>query len=110
MAGLGSDAQLKVTPSELSAKSTSVKRISVKMMEQYYELNATVKRTSAYWTGSAAESHRKKLNEQNSDVDSMFRRIDEHVKDLQIMSGVYTSTEENVKTEIQDSLPSDVII
>ena len=110
MARLGSDAQLKVTPAELQAKSNSVNGISTKMHQQYNDLKSIIDSSSSYWIGSGGDAHRKKFREQEKDVEEMFRRIKEHVVDLQTMAGVYTAAEEDIKSTIQDSLPSDVII
>lgn len=108
--GLGAGAQLKVETSELIAKSNSVSKISKTMKNEYASLKNIIDRSSRYWIGDGGNAHRNKFNEQNSDVDEMFRRIQEHVTDLQVMAGVYVDTEQNIKSEIQDSLPADVII
>jgi WXG100 family type VII secretion target len=110
MTKLGSDAQLRVTPSELQAKSASVNAISSHMNSQFDDLRTIIERTQAYWSGIGGDAHRKKFRQQQKDVDDMFRRIKEHVTDLQNMAGVYTNAEEDIKSTIQESLPSDVII
>lgn len=107
---IGSDAQLRVTPEELQAKSASVNAISSKMQAQYNELKSIISHSSSYWVGTGGDAHRSKFNEQQADVEDMFKRIKEHVVDLQTMAGVYTSTEEDIKSTIQETLPSDVII
>ncbi|MBQ7203376.1 MAG: WXG100 family type VII secretion target [Eubacterium sp.] len=107
---LGADATLKVTPEELQSKSTSVNTISRNMQNQYNDLSSIIDRSASYWTGDGGNAHRTKFNEQKKDVEDMFKRIQEHVADLQSMAGVYTAAEEDVKSTIQDSLPSDVII
>lgn len=108
--GLGNNVQLKVTPEELKAKSTSVSKIVTQMKREYDNLNSIISKTGSYWTGDGGNSHRGKFSEQKDDVDEMFRRINEHIVDLEKMAGVYTSTETAIKTEIGDVLPSDVII
>ena len=111
MAGrLGADAQLIVTPSELQSKSVSVNGISGKMQSKYDELKTIIDHSATYWTGEGGNAHRAKFKAQEKDVDDMFNRIKEHVADLQSMAGVYISTEEEIKSTIQESLPSDVII
>ena len=110
MARLGSDAQLRVTPEVLNTKAGSVNKVSTRMHQQYNDLKNIINSTSSYWRGNGGEAHRKKFREQEKDVEDMFRRIKEHVTDLQKMSGVYASTEEKIKSTIQDSLPTDVII
>lgn len=107
---LGSGVQLKVETSELEAKSNSVLRISNTMKNEYTSLKNIIDRSSGYWKGDGGNAHRSKFNEQNSDVDEMFRRIQEHVTDLQIMAGVYVDTEQRIASEIQEVLPADVII
>ncbi len=107
---LGSGAQLKVTPAELQFKSNSVSKISNSMKNEYATLKSIIDRTSGYWIGDGGNAHRSKFGEQNSDVDEMFRRIQEHITDLQVMAGVYIDTEQNITSQIQESLPADVII
>lgn len=108
--GLGNDAQLKVTPEELKAKSSSVSKTVSRMKKEYENLSSVITKTGSYWTGDGGNAHRAKFNEQKSDVDEMFRRINEHIVDLQKMAGVYTSTEKEIKNDIASGLPSDVII
>lgn len=108
--GLGSNAQLRVTPSDLQVKSASISKLVAQMRQQYSQLSSTISKTSSYWTGEGANAHKAKFNEQKSDVEEMFNRINEHIVDLQKMAGVYTSAEADVKEVIKDSLPSDVII
>lgn len=107
---LGSGAQLKVTPAELQSKSNSVSKILNSMKNEYASLKNVLDRTSGYWIGDGGNAHRSKFNEQSSDVNEMFSRIQEHVTDLQIMAGVYTETEQSITSQIQESLPVDVII
>ena len=107
---LGSGAQLKVTPTELQSKSNSVSKISNSMKNEYASLKNIIDRTSGYWIGDGGNAHRSKFSEQNSDVDEMFHRIQEHVTDLQVMAGVYIDTEQSIVSQIQESLPADVII
>ena len=107
---LGSGAQLKVTPAQLQSKSNSVSKISNSMKNEYASLKNIIDRTSGYWIGDGGNAHRSKFSEQNSDVDEMFRRIQEHVTDLQVMAGVYIDTEQSIVSQIQESLPADVII
>ncbi|MBR2100965.1 MAG: WXG100 family type VII secretion target [Eubacterium sp.] len=110
MSRLGSDAQLRVTTEELQAKSNSVNSISTRMNQEYNELRNIINRTSSYWIGKGGDAHRRKLKEQEKDVDDMFRRIKEHIVDLQTMAGVYNAAEQDIVSTIQSSLPSDVII
>lgn len=108
--GLGSNVQLRVTPSDLQIKSDSISKLVTQMKKQYIQLSNTVNKTSSYWLGEGSNAHKAKFNEQNEDVEEMFNRINEHIVDLQKMAGVYTSTEAEVKEVINDSLPSDVIV
>lgn len=107
---LESGVQLKVETSALQAKSNSVSKISNTMKNEYASLKNIIDRSSMYWTGDGGNAHRSKFNEQNKDVDEMFRRIQEHVVDLQVMAGVYVDTEQSITSDIQEILPVDVII
>lgn len=107
---LGSGAQLKVTPAELEAKSNSVSKISNTMKNEYQSLKNIIDRSSGYWIGDGGNAHRSKFSEQSGDVEEMFKRIQEHIVDLQTMAGVYESTEQSVTSDIQETLPDNVII
>lgn len=107
---LGEGVQLKVTPSELEAKSNSVAKLSDSMKNKYYSLKNIITRSSEYWIGDGGNVHRNKFNELNNDVEEMFHRIQEHVVDLQVMAGVYTDAEQRITSEIQEALPADVIV
>lgn len=107
--GLGGNALLKVTPSDLQTKSSSVSKLVHQMKMQYDSLQKTISSSNSYWIGDGGNAYRSKFREQAADVDEMFRRINEHIVDLEKMAGVYTQTEEKVKAQIQSDLPADVI-
>ncbi|MDD6729103.1 MAG: WXG100 family type VII secretion target [Eubacteriales bacterium] len=108
--GLGNGVQLKVTPEELQQKSSSTAKKVSQMQKEFDSLNSIISKTGSYWTGDGGNAHRTKFNEQKSDVDEMFRRINEHIVDLEKMAGVYNAAEGAAKSVIAEALPSDVII
>ena len=104
-----SDASLTVTPEVLTAKASVVKSKISKMQSTFSEIKNAVERTESYWLGEAGDLYRKKYSDLEPDLEDIFKRLSEHVTDLNQMAGVYASTESEIQ-EIAESLPADVII
>ena len=65
--------------------------------------------TAAYWQGEAGTAHRDAYNSHNEEFNTMLARLQEHVTDLNSIAGNYIAFENQIK-EIEDALPSDVIV
>lgn len=107
--GLMTDAILIVTPETLEAKAEEVSGYIGKMKAECDKLQSFVNATTGYWIGEAGDAYRKKYMEYEPEIDNMFRRLTEHVTDLQKMANVYADTEA-AAMEIAESLPADAII
>ena len=94
-------AQMAATAEELRQQGNDMKR-------HFDEISAVMDRTGTYWTGEAADRHRKLYSEQKDDVDQMLRRIMEHPVDLGLISQQYREGE-NQSVSIAEGLPSDTI-
>ena len=84
---------LTVDPEVLRAQSTTVESERRKMQSYFEDLKALIDGSSGYWTGEAGEAHRKLYQQRIGKVEEMLARYQEHVRDLQIMAGVYSEAE-----------------
>ena len=99
---------LTVTPEQLKSQS-GVVQTELNTMKGYFdELQSLVNGTSRYWIGEAGEVHRKLYTAQVKTIEEMFRRYEEHVRDLQIMGGVYSEAEMAAETQAE-SLPQSTL-
>lgn len=102
-------ASLTVTPETLLEKATSVQKYIRLMKQDFSNLESTVNGTKSYWIGEAGDAHRNYYESQKEEIETIFARLAEDVRDLQTMSGVYSQTEQQVR-ELAQELPSDVIV
>lgn len=104
-----SSAQLKVTPEVLLSKSAEFSAKLNKMRQDFDSMDSRVADTCAYWMGDANDIFREKYQEYKPEIEEIIRRLEEHVRDLNAMAGVYSEAETEVKSIIED-LPADVIV
>lgn len=90
--------ELKTKASEFEAQATQVKALHDEMIKKVNGL-------SSVWTGSAGESYRSKFGALQKAMDTIYRMIQEHIKDLQAMADEYTGVNTSVEGII-DELPS----
>ena len=113
MAGIGSSADfltsLLVEPDVLRQKASTAERKIREMQNAFQAMEATVNRTNGYWLGEAGDAHREYFAKKKPDVEEMFKRLMEHVRDLNQMASVYSNVEKEVAALAQD-LPADVIV
>ncbi len=110
MAGtLGNDVVIKVTTAELYAKSQSISQLLSRMQGNFQGLKVTVDKTGNYWIGEAGDAHREMYREMVPHIEEIAQRLQEHIRELQEIAGVYEETEHQVQ-ELAESLPSDVIV
>lgn len=100
---------LKVTPEVLHTKAETVSTKVSSMSTEFERMNSIVTKSSSYWVGSAGELHRNVYLEKQPDIEDIFKRLQEHVKELHEMAAVYINVENTVK-EIAEALPIDVIV
>lgn len=99
---------IKVTPEALIQKAEVVKGKISTMETKFTNMKNIVLKSNTYWVGDAGEAHRKTYKEYEPEITEIFKRLTEHVKDLNEMAGVYSDAELTVK-EIGESLPTDLI-
>lgn len=106
---LGGDVTIKVTPEALYAKSQNIASILKKVEGNFGNMKVVMDKTGSYWIGEAGDAHREKYQEMIPETEEIIRRLQEHVRDLNEMAGIYQETEREV-TEITELLPADVIL
>ena len=103
-----STAQIKVTPEKMSEKAAQVKTKIEKVKITFASLEHKINGSNNYWKGEAGDSFRKKYKEFKEKTDNIVSRLEEHVADLNTMSGVYQTTETEI-TKVIEGLPVDII-
>ena len=101
-------AELKVTPEQLSQTSqtfanhnNTMKSILDDMMNQISSLNSQ-------WEGEASSAYIGKFRSLESDINVIYRMINEHVRDLEEMSAAYKGAE-NTSVSAVGGLASNTI-
>lgn len=99
---------LKVTPSELKAKSGEFETIRGAIWNLIQEMNNKVNGLNATWTGGAAEAYRTSYAGLKDDMERLNRMIREHVTDLVEMADLYAQAEDRTQ-QTAAALPKDAI-
>lgn len=102
-------ASLTVDPEVMRQKAATVEGKIREMKSAFEELGTTVDKTKNYWIGEAGDAHRTYFTDRKPEIEEIFQRLSEHVRDLNQMASVYSGTEQEVK-ELSEGLPSDVIV
>ena len=95
---------LKVTPSELTAKSGQFSAKASQVKALHDEMLAKVNSLSGAWTGSAADAYKAKFSALQSSMNAINRMIMEHSRDLSEMAQQYETGESKAQS-IADELP-----
>lgn len=100
---------LLVEPDALRQKASTAEKKIQAMQTVFEEMEATVNRTNNYWIGEAGDVHREYFISKKPDIEEIFQRLTEHVRELNQMASVYSNAEKEV-TELVQDLPADVIV
>lgn len=100
---------LLVEPDALRQKASVAEKKIQAMQTVFEEMETTINRTSNYWIGEAGDAHREYFSSKKADIEEMFKRLAEHVRELNQMASVYSNVEKEV-TQLAQDLPADVII
>ena len=100
---------LLVEPDVLRQKASAAERKIREMQQAFEAMEATINRTNGYWLGEAGDAHREYFSKKKPEVEEMFQRLKEHVRDLNQMASVYSNVEKEV-TALASDLPADVIV
>lgn len=99
---------IKVTPEELSTQAEQVRSAATEMKNCFDRLKNLVSETSYYWKGEAAEAHREGYNKNQTSIEEIIARYNEHVRDLENMAGIYREAE-TAAGNLADELPASML-
>ena len=97
--------QLTVTPEQLQAQAGQVRTAAKNLQEKFDNMKKLVADTGNYWKGEAADAHRENYNKNQTQIEEIIARYNEHVRDLETMAGVYREAEITAKN-MADELPA----
>lgn len=105
----GMDGILKVTPEKLIQTSGEFAASGGQMKNLTAEMMAKVQGMKGMWQGEAASVYSAKFHSLQSDMDRLYRMVQEHAADLQEMAASYQNAEAG-NTEHGNSLHADIIV
>lgn len=105
----GMDGILKVTPEKLIQTSGEFAASGEQMKNLTGEMMAKVQGMKGMWQGEAASVYSAKFHSLQSDMDRLYRMVQEHAADLQEMAVSYQNAEAG-NTEHGNSLHADIIV
>lgn len=85
---------LKVTPEKLIQTSGEFAAMGNQMKNLTSEMMDQVQKMKNIWQGEAASAYGNKFYSLQTDMDKLYRMVQEHVKDLQEMAAHYQKAEE----------------
>lgn len=85
---------LKVTPEKLIQTSGEFEASGNQMKNLTSEMMELVQGMKSIWQGEAASAYGNKFHSLQTDMDKLYRMVQEHVKDLQEMASHYQKAEE----------------
>lgn len=97
--------QLTVTPEELAVQAAQVRSAAKDLQDSFNRMKNLVAETGNYWKGKAANAHRDGYAKNQTTIDEIIARYQEHVRDLEEMAGVYREAE-TAATNLADELPA----
>jgi len=109
-AGALGDFVLKVTPEVLRTKSDQVQTEITNMRQHFEVMTQSVSRSISYWVGEACDLHRSIYEARKPEIEEMFLRFGEHVRDLNLMAQEYQTAEDTIIDAGVDPLPTEVIL
>lgn len=100
---------LKVTPEKLIQTSGEFATTGNQMKSLTSEMMSLVQGMKGIWQGEAANAYGNKFQSLQTDMDKLYRMVQEHVKDLQEMAALYQKAEAG-NAQQGGSLNSNVVI
>lgn len=101
--------RIKVSSQALYTGASEVRKTVSSIQNRFSAIESAVNRSSGYWQGDAADTHRTVYQEMKGTVNEMLVRLKEHASDLQSMTQEYLAAEQEASGQAAD-LPADVII
>ena len=84
---------LRVTPEKLIQTSGEFATTGNQMKNLTSEMISQIQGMKGIWEGEAADTYGSKFNSLQTDMDKLYRMVQEHVKDLQEMASQYQVAE-----------------
>ena len=100
---------LKVTPEKLIQTSGEFSTTGNQMKNLTGEMMALVQGMKGIWQGEAASAYGNKFHSLQTDMDKLYRMVQEHVRDLQELAGLYQKAETG-SVQQGSSLHSNVVV
>lgn len=100
---------LRVTPEKLVQTSGEFATTGNQMKNLTSEMISQIQGMKGVWQGEAADAYGTKFNSLQTDMDKLYRMVQEHVKDLQEMASQYQMAETG-NTEQGSGLNMNVIV
>jgi len=103
------EGMLKVTPEKLIQTSGEFEALGGQMKNLTGEMLSLIDSLSSVWQGEASLAYQGKFKNLSSDMEKLYRMVQEHARDLQEMAAQYQSAESG-NTEQGNNLRSGVIV
>lgn len=103
------EGMLKVTPEKLIQASGEFEAAGGQMKNLTGEMLSLISGLGSIWQGEAASAYQGKFENLSSDMEKLYRMVQEHATDLQEMAARYQSAESG-NTEQGSSLQNGVIV
>jgi len=92
----------------LKSRASEVRSLGNSVKSNLDEILRIMESTKGYWIGEAGDLNRKLYADQKDEIQFMMKRIMEHPDDLEIMAGVY-ETSENTNVSTSMSLKENIL-
>lgn len=100
---------LKVTPEKLIQTSGEFSTLGNQMKNLTGEMLSLIKGLEGIWQGEAATAYGNKFQSLSTDMEKLYRMVQEHVQDLQEMAAQYQKAESG-SVDKGGSLSSNIIV
>jgi len=99
---------IKADPQDIISTANTLKKKIDKLQHLFDTMIDTVNQTSSYWQGDASNKYRNDFSEERPEFEENFRRLLEHVEDLNTIASQYIDVEARA-TGLAESLLNNVI-
>lgn len=96
---------IKVNLAQMSTVSTEITTITKGLVSNFSDMKNIMQGTALYWSGEAADLHRRSFQEQVADMESIFAKFEKQAQRLEKISGNYVDASQSVKRDME-ALPS----
>ena len=101
---------IRVSPEQLNTAAGQVTAKISNAKNHFDSISQLAENTAGFWSGDAGDKYRKLFVERKPEMEEIFARFREHASDLQTLAANYISKETEIKSLVEESLPTDAII